>query len=196
VCKQKGVNFNKSRYVCVIFLQYSYKCVHVKKLSCGNHRTTALSLAGKGRVVAEKRATRTTVKLPFAPWLNAVYYPPTYVLVFLEAPFLLAFPPISYMQSSSQGYTPCPFHTPWLDNSNYILGRVLRYSFFLLLKCQLVYILYCLDYPHLFRLDAVTFASWLVSFDLIISTLRRTMAYASSFRNNVDSLWLKFWYYL
>jgi hypothetical protein len=35
VCKQKGVNFStsfKARYVCVIFLQYSYKCVHIKKL--------------------------------------------------------------------------------------------------------------------------------------------------------------------
>jgi hypothetical protein len=58
-----------------LFLQYSYKCVHVKKLTWGNHRTTALSLAGKGRVVAEKRATRRSMKIPFPPCLNAVYFP-------------------------------------------------------------------------------------------------------------------------
>jgi hypothetical protein len=34
---------------------------------------TALSLAGKGRVVAEKCATRTTVKVPFPLWLNTLY---------------------------------------------------------------------------------------------------------------------------
>jgi hypothetical protein len=34
---------------------------------------TALSLAGKGTVVAEKRSTRATVKILFPPWLNAVY---------------------------------------------------------------------------------------------------------------------------
>jgi hypothetical protein len=27
----------------------------------------------KGRVVAEKRATRSTVKVPFPPWLNTLY---------------------------------------------------------------------------------------------------------------------------
>jgi hypothetical protein len=34
---------------------------------------TALLLAGKGRVVAEKRATRSTVKVPFPLWLNTRY---------------------------------------------------------------------------------------------------------------------------
>jgi hypothetical protein len=38
-----------------------------------SHRTTALPLAGKGRVVAEKRSTRSTVKVPFLPWLNTLY---------------------------------------------------------------------------------------------------------------------------
>jgi hypothetical protein len=51
-------------------LQYSYKCVHVKKLTWGNHRTSAFSLAGKGRAVAEKRATRGSFKSPFPRWLN------------------------------------------------------------------------------------------------------------------------------
>jgi hypothetical protein len=38
------------------------------------------------------------------------YYPPAYVLVFLEVSFLLVFPPISYMHSSSSHsrYMPCP----------------------------------------------------------------------------------------
>jgi hypothetical protein len=41
-------------------------------------------------------------------------------------------------------------------------------------------------------LDPVTTAVWLVSFDLIISSInRRTMAYASSIHNNLDSLWMK-----
>jgi hypothetical protein len=35
---------------------------------------TALLLAGKGRVVAGKRATRSTVKVPFPSRLNVVYY--------------------------------------------------------------------------------------------------------------------------
>jgi hypothetical protein len=34
---------------------------------------TALSLAGKGRVVAEKRATQLSMKIPFSPCLKAVY---------------------------------------------------------------------------------------------------------------------------
>jgi hypothetical protein len=46
--------------------------------------------------------------------------------------------------------------------------------------------------PHLFYMDAVTTAIWLVSFDLIIlSVLSLTMAYASSYHNNLD-FWLKF----
>jgi hypothetical protein len=44
-----------------------------KETDVREYRTTALSLAGKGRVVAEKRATRTTVKVPFPPWLNTLY---------------------------------------------------------------------------------------------------------------------------
>jgi hypothetical protein len=37
-------------------------------------------------------------------------------LVFLVVSFLLAFPPISYMKSSSPHscYMPCPLHPPWL----------------------------------------------------------------------------------
>jgi hypothetical protein len=47
----------------------------------------------------------------------------------------------------------------------------------------------CIHYPHLFHLDPVTTAIWLVSFGLIIlSILRRTMAYASSVHNNLESL--------
>jgi hypothetical protein len=54
-----------------------------------------------------------------------------------------------------------------------------RYSLFLFLKY----------YPHLFHLDPATTAIWLVFFDLIISSiLRRSMVYASSIRNNPDSL--------
>jgi hypothetical protein len=34
---------------------------------------TALSLVGKGTVVAEKRCTRTTLQVLFPPWLNALY---------------------------------------------------------------------------------------------------------------------------
>jgi hypothetical protein len=41
-------------------------------------------------------------------------------------------------------------------------------------------------------LDPVATAIWLVSYGLIIlSILRRTMAYASSVHNNLDSLWQK-----
>jgi hypothetical protein len=39
----------------------------------GNHQTTALSLAGKGRVVTEKRATQRSMKIPCPSCLNAVY---------------------------------------------------------------------------------------------------------------------------
>jgi hypothetical protein len=43
------------------------------------------------------------------------------------------------------------------------------------------------DYPHLFHLDPVTTAVWLVSFGLtILSILHRTMAYASSIHDNLD----------
>jgi hypothetical protein len=45
---------------------------------------------------------------------------PTYVLVFLVVSFLLSFPLISYMHSTSPHscYMPCPSHAPWLDHSN------------------------------------------------------------------------------
>jgi hypothetical protein len=42
--------------------------------------------------------------------------------------------------------------------------------------------------PHLFNLDPIATAIQFLSFDLIIlSILRRFMAYASSFQNNLDS---------
>jgi hypothetical protein len=67
-----------------------------------------------------------------------------------------------------------------------------RYSRVLLLKCLLPSRLILCRLTHLFRLDPVTAAIWLVSFDLIIlSILRRTTAYSSSIHNNLDSLWLK-----
>jgi hypothetical protein len=62
------VTFNtlyKARSVCVIFLQYSYKCVQAGKLTSGNQRATAFSLAAKGKVVAEKRRTRCPLKCRF-----------------------------------------------------------------------------------------------------------------------------------
>jgi hypothetical protein len=54
------------------------------------------------------------------------YCPPTYALVFLVVSFLLAFPPISYMHSSSPHscYLPCPSHPCWRDHSNYTWRRV------------------------------------------------------------------------
>jgi hypothetical protein len=50
----------------------------------------------------------------------------THILVFVVASFFLAFPPISYMHSSSSPsrYIPCPSHPPWLDHSNYIWQRI------------------------------------------------------------------------
>jgi hypothetical protein len=44
------------------------------------------------------------------------------VLVFLLVSFLLAFPSISYTHSSfpHSCYMPCPYHSPWLDRSNYV----------------------------------------------------------------------------
>jgi hypothetical protein len=53
-------------------------------------------------------------------------------------------------------------------------------------------VLHCSDYPHLFRLDPVTTAIWLLSFDLkILIILNRTMVYASSIYSNLYSLCLK-----
>jgi hypothetical protein len=47
-------------------------CKH-GKLTSGNQRATALSLAAKGSVVAEKRRTRCPFRRPFPhPW-NALY---------------------------------------------------------------------------------------------------------------------------
>jgi hypothetical protein len=53
-------------------------------------------------------------------------FPPTSVYVFLGVSFLLAFPPKSYMHSSSPHacYMPCQSHSPWLDHFNYILRRL------------------------------------------------------------------------
>jgi hypothetical protein len=48
----------KSTVSLCYFLQYSYECVQARKLTWGNQRATALSLAAKGSVVAEKRRTR------------------------------------------------------------------------------------------------------------------------------------------
>jgi hypothetical protein len=51
-----------------------------------------------------------------------------------------------------------------------------------------LHILYCSDYLHIFPLDPVTIAVWLVSFHLIILNIpRQTTAYASSIRNNPHS---------
>jgi hypothetical protein len=49
-----------------------------------------------------------------------------YILVFLVASFLLAFPPISYMHSSSPHscYMHRPAHPAWLGHSNYTWQRV------------------------------------------------------------------------
>jgi hypothetical protein len=46
------------------------------------------------------------------------YYPPTYVLVFLVAPFLLVLPPITYTRffSPNSCYMPCQSHLLWLDH--------------------------------------------------------------------------------
>jgi hypothetical protein len=46
-------------------------------------------------------------------------------LVFIVVSYLLAFPPMSYMHSSSHScHMPCPFHPPWLHHSNYTWRRV------------------------------------------------------------------------
>jgi hypothetical protein len=55
-----------------------------------------------------------------------LYYPPTYVLVFLVVSFRLAFPPIIYTRSSSPHscYMNRKSHPPRLDYSNYTWRRV------------------------------------------------------------------------
>jgi hypothetical protein len=55
-------------------------------------------------------------------YLSKIYYPPTYVLVFLVISFLLAFASISYMHSTSPHscYMPCPSHPPWFDHPNFV----------------------------------------------------------------------------
>jgi hypothetical protein len=47
--------------------------VEARKLTSGNQRATALSLAAKGSVVAEKRRTRCPFKRPFPHPGNALY---------------------------------------------------------------------------------------------------------------------------
>jgi hypothetical protein len=47
--------------------------VQARKLTSGNQRATALSLAAKGSVVAEKRRTRCPFKMPFPHPGNALY---------------------------------------------------------------------------------------------------------------------------
>jgi hypothetical protein len=73
-----------------------------------------------------------------------------------------------------------------------------RYALLLFRKCLMASCLITLRlYTRIFRLNAITTAVWLVSFDLIISSilvLLRTMTYAWSIHNNVDSLRLKFLY--
>jgi hypothetical protein len=59
--------------------------VHVKKLTWGNHRTSAFSLAAKGRVVAEKRATLSSFKSPFPRHLNALYMRNIWIPIRLKA---------------------------------------------------------------------------------------------------------------
>jgi hypothetical protein len=51
-------------------------------------------------------------------------------LVFLVVSFLLAFPPISCMHSSSPHscFMPCPSHPPCLDHSNVCLARSTSYE--------------------------------------------------------------------
>jgi hypothetical protein len=63
-----------------------------------------------------------------------------YVLVFPVVSFLLAFPPVSYMYSSSPHvcYMPRPFHPPWLDHSNYT-SRIVQVMKVLILGCDSVY---------------------------------------------------------
>jgi hypothetical protein len=65
-------------------------------------------------------------------YLFKIYFnsQPTYVLVFLVVSFLLAFPLISYMYSSSpySSYMPCPPHPPWFYHSNYVWRGVQVYS--------------------------------------------------------------------
>jgi hypothetical protein len=54
---------------------------------------------------------------------------------------------------------------------------------------KILYVLHCSDYPHLFHLDPVITVIRLVAFHLIIlNILRRTMAFASSIHNNLDTL--------
>jgi hypothetical protein len=54
------------------------------------------------------------------------YFPPTYFLVYLVVSFLLAFPPISYMSSSSPHscYMFCPSHPHRLGHSKFTWRRI------------------------------------------------------------------------
>jgi hypothetical protein len=57
---------------------------------------------------------------------NNLYYPPTYVLVFLVVPFPLVFLPVTYTSSSfpHSCHMPRLLHRLQLDNSNYTWPRV------------------------------------------------------------------------
>jgi hypothetical protein len=59
-------------------------------------------------------------------WDPFKYYPPSYILVFLVASFLLAFPksPIWIPLLPHLCYIALPSHHPWLDHSNYTWWRV------------------------------------------------------------------------
>jgi hypothetical protein len=59
--------------------------------------------------------------------------------------FLLAFPPISYMHSSSPHarYMPRPYHSSWLDLSNYSWRRVQVMKYFTILYYFIC--LFCID---------------------------------------------------
>jgi hypothetical protein len=66
---------------------------------------------------------------PIPSYLSKIYVlqycPLTCVMVFLVVSFLLAFPPVSYMHSSSPQlcYMPWPSHPTWLDHYNYSIWR-------------------------------------------------------------------------
>jgi hypothetical protein len=82
-----GFALHTKSYHCYLIwpqnLLVAFKCCHwkswstaefdreVQKLMWGIQRTTTLSLAGKGTVVAEKRSNRCTLQVPFPLRLNA-----------------------------------------------------------------------------------------------------------------------------
>jgi hypothetical protein len=74
-------------------------------------------------ILIQINPVHTTSSCLFKIHLNIIL-PPTFV--FLVVPFLLAFPPKSYMHSSSPyaWYVPSPSHPSWLYYSNYTRQRV------------------------------------------------------------------------